>query len=359
MKVVTLALLPLLCTSVFADNHDVCPEGTYPRGNTCDSCPWEDTFEKYKNGELSITRNSEVFEHAIRVSVACDANRPIDVDDVFEKIEQTERVFRDVFGSAIQHGDGEGFVLEIITGICDYEEGGHLSTDVTDDCNMYELCNQLGGNGCSVTSGQAFARLQGEHSHTAFVPYFKEGKYWWVEGNRYANLQHEFTHLLDFTYLRGDDRGTEVNWWIEGLPQFIQWKILNDELSWNRGNDEAHVLEIFMDRWNVSNYYDGMRIIALLERYSPSLLGEIAKEIRDGVYSTNDSHLAWVYLLAYTSLRYEDAYRDFVEDEEDVITMPLHDGEPIVGIVEGVDIPDYSNQESETTLIESDEREAQ
>lgn len=271
-----------------------CPEDRpYPRGSgACDSCPWEQTVEDYKAGELSEIRDSQVFGHQIRVSIVCDTNRPIDVDDVFAKINDTERMFSNHFD--VSPEDGEGVMLEVVTGICDQEES-------VDDCNMYEVCRSGGAwRGCDLASGLSYANTGGLADHITFVPFLPEGVYWWAEGNRYANLQHEYSHLLDFTYIRRDIlRGTDTNWWVEGMPQFIQWRILNDSLSWHRGNDEARILEIFTHRHNTSDYFDGLRLVAYLSFYAPYLLDEVVKDLSNGVYQDSEAHLKYFFLLGH------------------------------------------------------------
>ncbi|MCY4095565.1 MAG: hypothetical protein OXG05_10635 [Gammaproteobacteria bacterium] len=343
MKIAVILLL-LVSPYALADD-DYCPDGTYRRGDTCDSCPWAETLARYRNGELSTTRKSQVFEHSIRVSVACDTNRPVDVDDVFEKLAVTERTFDEFLGFAIRRNDGEEFILEIITGICDYEEGGESSAELTDDCNMYEICKYLGGGNCGLTTGRAFAYLANEFTHTAFVPFSREGVYWWVEGNRYGNLQHEFAHLLDYTYFRDTESGTDLDWWVEGMPQFIQWKILNDRASWDRGNDEAHLLEIFTHRWNTNNYYDGMRVFAYLNTFAPHWLEWLATDVRNGIYRDADTHLDWHRKLGNIAWLHEFGYRDYVTRGSDTTRMRTHVSDGFKSIVEGVGEPEYINPE--------------
>lgn len=327
----------LLVETVSADNGS-CPEARpYPRGTSaCDSCPWEETLADYEAGELSTIRESDVFEHSIRVSVVCDVDRPVNIDDVYEKISETEQMFYEFLEPVIHIEDGNEVMLEVITGICDY--GGGI-----DDCVMYTVCREGGiGSGCDVSSGQAFANSGGVATHTTFVPFLPEGTFWWIEGNRYGNLQHEFTHLLDYTYLRVDaQRGTDLDWWVEGLPQFIQWKILNDRLSWDRGNDNARLLEIFTHRWNTNDYYDGMRVFAFLHSNTPYWLQILASDVRDGIYRSAESHLAWYTLLGYISSRHEDSYRQFVEFQTESLSRPARTRDDIVGVIEGIGQPVY------------------
>lgn len=344
MRLPTLAFLvltlPVLSSSILGDTHTCPDDRPYPRGGSaCDSCPWEQSVDQYLDGELSTLRESKVFDHTIRVSVVCDVGRPISVDDVFEKINETELVFKDLFGNSIKENDGEGVMLEILTGICDYY-------DDVDDCNLYEVCVRAGiGSGCDLSSGLAYANAGGIATHAAFAPYLPEGDWWWAPGNQYKNLQHEFAHLLDFTYMRNDYQGGyDLDWWIEGMPQFIQWKILNDSLSWDRGNNEARLLEIFTHRWNTTNYYDGMRVFAFLENSAPRWLDLLAEDVQRGIYSNNEHHLAWHNAMGYLSSRYEQQFRDFVEDYELTQRMEPQTTEDVVGIVEGVGEPEYSDR---------------
>ena len=314
--IVSIAFL-YLAHSTLAD-HQSCPDDRpYARGhNACDSCPWEETLKKYKAGELSTTRSSTVFRHNIRVSVVCDRNRPIDVDDVFEKIAEVEQFVFDLFDEIINIEDGINNTLEVIAGICDYNGG--LSGGGIDDCNMYEVCRLAGvGGGCnSLPTGKAFFNRGNNATHTAFIPWLPENEWWWSRENRYGNLQHEFTHLLDYTYFRRDNkRGADSNWWVEGLAQFVQWRTLeNDMVSWRRGNDRATMLDVFMHRGNSSDYYDGMRMFSFMAQVAPWMLKAIADNMRSGIYRSADSHLSWQKLLGYMASRYQDVHSQYVKE---------------------------------------------
>ena len=300
---------------------DHCPDETpFHRGDVCASCDWQEVVRQYQADELSTTRPSRLFDHEIRVSVFCDANRPVDIEDVFEKLAATEAEFDATFGRAIDPIDGinpgEGIdaeasphVLEVVVGICDYDYGAGV-----DDCTMYMLCTEEWGWRCSPGSGQAFRNTPNDATHTAFVPYFPEGSFWWTEGNRYGNLQHEFTHLLDYTYLRVDNgRGPDTRWWVEGLAQYIQWRQLNDRLSWNRGNDEATLLGVLTNHQETNEYYDGMRVFAYLTENAPWLLERAANAVRTGVYVSPDQHLDWHNLLGYAAWWHQRQWADWIE----------------------------------------------
>ena len=315
--IVSIAFL-WLSHSTLAENHSCPDDRPYQRGSTaCDSCPWEQTLTQYRTGKLSTARSSTVFSHSIRVSVVCDTNRTVDVNDVFEKIEATERLVANMFESVIDRTDGVDVILEVITGICDY--GGGI-----DDCNMYTICTDK-GLGCDVSAGQGFANVSGEATHLAFVPFLPKDKWWWSPENRYANLQHEFTHLLDYTYFRKrSKRGPNTHWWVEGLAQYVQWKLLeNDTLSWHRGNDNATLLDVFTYQDNQSDYYDGMRVFSYLDRSAPWLLEAVAYEITSDVYSHTDLHLSWQNLLGYIALRHQWAYNQYINEvSRNIQAMP-------------------------------------
>lgn len=312
LRISSLAIAIALTSFAFADH---CPaDRPFHRGQTaCDSCDWRTEVGAYVAGELSTTRESSLFHHQIKVSVVCDANRPVDVNDVFEKLERTETVFAEQFKNVIDYRDGIDddripLILEIVVGICDYY-------DDIDDCVMYTICEQeWGWSGCGMSTGKAFRNTPNDSTRTAFVPFNEEGKYWWVEGNRYANLQHEFTHLLDYTYLDVDWRsGPDTAWWTEGLAQFVQWRILNDRASWTRGNDAANLLDVLSGRPNANQYYDGMRVFAYLSEYSPWFLDELAEVMREGTYKTPDIHLKWHNLHGYMAWRHQDGWRRWLD----------------------------------------------
>lgn len=303
-----LVLLPAISAAT-----DHCPaERPFHRGdNACDSCDWRELAEQYRAGKLSTTRESRLFDHQIRVSTFCDMDRPVDIEDVFMKLDAVEEEFSMLFGRSINRSDGlnrEGrpLVLEVVVGICDYGDG-------VDDCSMYMLCSQaLDLGGCDPSTGQAYRNSPNEATHIAFVPYLPYGEFWWIWGNRYGNLQHEFTHLLDFSYVRVDDRrGPDTDWWVEGLAQYVQWKQLNDRLSWDRGNDRASMLEVFTHRRNTTDYYDGMRVFAYLSDNAPWLLERAANALRVGVYDSPALHLEWHDWIGYVSWRHQRSWTDW------------------------------------------------
>lgn len=345
LKLTTIKLICLLALTTFADEHSCPDERPYPRGgDACDSCPWEETLAQYQAGELSETRESEVFGHQIRVSIVCDVNRPVDIEDVYTKIGEVERNFDELFGPAIIRKDsidedGNPKVLEVVTGICDYEDG-------VDDCVMYAVCESGPRLGCGVSSGQAFANASDTSTHITFVPYFREGRYWWVRGNRYGNLQHEYAHLLDYTFFRQhSERGNDLNWWREGFPQFAQNQILDDDLSWQRGNDGVHLLEIFTHRYNTSDYYDGMRVMWYLAENAPWQLQNIASEIRSGIYDTPDSHLSWHFLMGFIAARHQDQFDRYLEvrQQRTNASFPIGGRANWPGLVDAEDSPHANN----------------
>ncbi len=72
MRDLLVTCISVLCLSALADEHS-CPEDRpYPRGSTaCDSCPWEETFEKWQEGVLGETRPSSLFKP---LSIFVDSN---------------------------------------------------------------------------------------------------------------------------------------------------------------------------------------------------------------------------------------------------------------------------------------------
>ena len=299
----------LATVGAWADHH--CPDDRpYPRGSTaCDSCDWRATLESYRGGDLSTVRESRLFEHQLQVSVFCDAGRPVDVEDVFAKLDAVEAEFDRLFGRTLDHGDGEGQVLEVVVGICDVNE------DV-DDCAMHTLCRNEWGRRCAVNWGESHRNTP--TGHTAFVPWLAEGVFWWVDGNRYANLQHEFGHLMDFTYLRPDaQRGPDTDWWVEGLPHYLQWRQLRDQLSWDRGNDDATILDVLTHRPNTSEYYDGMRVFAFLAEHDPWMIERAAAVVRNGVYASPERHLYWHDFLGHIAWRHQRGWEYWISVESE------------------------------------------
>ena len=332
MKCFTAMLLAFCSYYALADHSCPDEERPYPRGGSaCDSCDWESELERYREGELSTTRASTVFDHDIRVTVFCDGGRPVDVDDVFSNLAAAETVFGELLGRAVDREDGVDrpddpeedavpHALEIVIGICDVGDG-------VDDCAMYELCRSGIGDGCDPVSGQAFRDTVAANgsAHTAFVPWLPEEAFWWVEGNRYGNLQHEFAHLLDFQYIRKHSRrGANTNWWVEGLAQYVQWSILEDDLSWDRGNGSATMLDVFTYARNVRDYYDGMRMFAFLAEYDAWLLEKLAEIVKSGVYDSPERHLYWhdnTGLAAWRHQRSWEYWNSTMQDERNERVM--------------------------------------
>lgn len=310
---ISLTVAALLVAQVaHSDSHACSAERPYPRGvSACDRCPWEETLAAYQSGSLSTVRKSKIFNHVLRVSVVCDVGRPVDIEDLYEKIHATERVFESVLGKTIRKEDGIGVVLEVISGVCDVD-------DEMDDCVAYTVCREGGvGYGCDVSSGQSFMHSGGVATHAAIVPYLPKDTWWWIPSNRYANLQHEFSHILDYTYFKNyREREKDTNWWVEGLPQYMQSKVLKDQLSWDRGNDEAGLQEIFDHSSNTSDYYDGMRVFAFLDTYHPHLLDVLARQVQAGVYRDSSSHQVWQSLLQEIAKRHDSHYREVVTNGE-------------------------------------------
>lgn len=323
---------------------------------------------------MSTMKVSSVFEHYIRVTVTCGSN--VDVNDVFERIQATERVFERLLGPAIRRRDGETAMLEVVVGrcsgtdcamelICAYRVGApcdlehgrayHLINDKVvvheplrskkTDPFAYprqivrnELERKLSSNVRHIRSqvirnwnrGKAIVqtveaarktstsgRDEHERHMVAFVPVSPPGSYEWVPHDPYVNLQHEFVHLLDYTYFRRDFwREPDIGWWIEGLPQYIQWQVLGESTSWKRGNDRATLEQILRgNATNISHYYDGMRAIAFLHTQAPSTLIQLATDIQEGVYRSRATHRWWQQLLTIVAAQNEEAYRQFIDDK--------------------------------------------
>ena len=347
-RIATRRLCIVLCSALFISLSinpvyaDHCPaDRPHHRGtDACDSCDAQEVRRQYDEGELSTTRESRLFDHEVRVSVYCDANRPIDVDDVFMKIDATEEKFYDLFRRVIDLEDGLVLsedsedpmneesgtpkLLEVVIGICDYDEEAGL-----DDCAMYPLCTSKFGSSCNVVNGQAFRNSPGEATHITYVPYLPEGNYYWVEGNRYSNLLHEFTHLMDYAYFRvAGPRDPDTRWWVEGLAQYVQWLQLHDQISWDRGNDEATILDVLTSRSHTSDYYDGLRIFAYLAENSPWLMERAAISMRAGVYTSPETHLDWHSLLGYIAWRHQPHWFEWIEKSgTDLVTFDTSNGE--------------------------------
>lgn len=337
------------------------------------NCSDQYVLAQYEARTMSTMRVSNLFEHHIRVTVTCGSD--VDVDDVFERIEATERLFESLLALAIRRRDGASAVLEIVVGGCSGS-----------DCAMEIICADRVGVQCDLQLGQAYhliddhavvhepvrseqhdalalprqilrneaerqlsanirrirdqttrnwnrskaivqsieaakrsgtrGREKHERHTVAFVPVSPPGQFEWVPHDPYVNLQHEFVHLLDFVYFRSDfRREADIGWWVEGLPQYIQWRVLGESTSWERGNDWATLEEIFGgDSRSISHYYDGLRAIAFLEKHAPNTLIQLATDIREGVYRDRDSHRWWQQLLSIVAAQNEDAYRQFLAE---------------------------------------------
>lgn len=289
--------------------------------NSCDSA---ELIRQYDAGELSITRDSTLFQHKIRVTRFCDAGRPVDIEDLFAQIDATETKFHELFGRSISFGDGKDqddvpLILEVLIGICEVDDGAV-------DCAIGDFCSvKLGWTSdriCQDFAGRSYNRPRNDNTrephtaaHLAVVPWLAEGKPVWVKTNRYGNLHHEYTHLLDFTYIRVEagygHHGWDSWWWVEGLAQYIQWKILGDDISWIRGNDKATLIGSMTGQEGTRTYYDGMRVIAYLAEHAPWQLERAAFALRSGVYSTAGSHLEWHDWIGHVAWRHQHAFENW------------------------------------------------
>ena len=238
------------------------------------NCTDQHVLAQYEARTMSTMKVSSVFEHHNRVTVTCGSN--VDVDDVFRRIEATERIFERLLGPAIRRREGTSAMLEIIVGRCSGS-----------DCAMEVICTNRIGVQCDLRHGKAYhliddkvalhepirsqqnnpldlprqilsneverklntnvkrmrdrttrnwnrgkaivqtieaaqrTKKDGRDNHerhtVAFVPVSSPGQYEWVPDDPYINLQHEFVHLLDYIYFRSDfRRGADIGWWIEG-----------------------------------------------------------------------------------------------------------------------------------------------
>ena len=315
----------------FADDHSCPADRPYPRGSAgCDSCDAADLVDRYNRGELTETRASTVFDHKVSVTVFCDDNRPVNVEDVFAQISRAENEFMALLGRSIDRADGfrdsgRPRVQEVVVGICDtaWTWGG-------DDCAMHKLCVDEEWVGCDIGPGRAH-RGDDVWDNKAWIPWLPDGRSFWVEGNRYSNLHHEYAHMLDFTYVRQDWRlASNTYWWSEGMPQYIQMVLLGETESWRRSNYDASLLDVFTFR--ADPYYDGMRVFAYLREHDPWTLERIADVVKSGVYAATERHQYWHDLLGHTSWRHQRAWEwwNSVKEEQYVTT----DASPTPGILQ-------------------------
>ncbi|MCY4255126.1 MAG: hypothetical protein OXE51_03240 [Gammaproteobacteria bacterium] len=333
MKLIKVCLLSAACLLASAAHAQNCPpEAPHPlEDGGCDICDWEELARQYEAGELSVTRPSLLFDHRIKVTRFCESDtQKVDMDDVFNEIHKTERVFDSMFGNFIrtsnlaeerearpwldfgfrtapddsgdsdEPGDSDEQeqpeaprILEMVVGVCEVE-------------NQPESVPA----GCAVIRGfrgSAYPRTLGNASRagwddnknhvavTGFVPNFPgpdgSERAVWTESNQYYALQHEHAHLLDFEYIRRaadpggifpDNahttdglRGADFGWWIEGLPTYVQWQVLRDYETWLRGGSGS-LINILTNDLGADIYHDGMRVFAYLHRRNPAALEHAA-----------------------------------------------------------------------------------
>lgn len=73
LRIFSIVCLAVIAIETLADNQSCPGEKPFPRGSdACDRCDWKDVLEKYETGDLSVTRESEVFDHLLHVSVVYD-----------------------------------------------------------------------------------------------------------------------------------------------------------------------------------------------------------------------------------------------------------------------------------------------
>ena len=293
-----------------------------------DVCDYDALKAKYDAGELSETRDSLQFNHRIKVTRFCEKNRIIDIEDVFAKIHATERMFVGMFGSVLhrnrlrfgQKPQQDAPFYEVILGRC-----AQTPQDAINDCPMQKLCEEYEAanrlNGCGVRNGRSFIAwppVLETRPALAFVPTTEAGIWTWVEGNRYRNLQHEITHILNGRYIYDSaERGfleridksrlrfsADYHWWNEGLAQYVQWEQLGDKLSWERSGNKSLIATV-TGRSDASEYYDGLRVMGFLHEQVPWLLEYLARQLQAGIYSNPQAHLDWHNTLGWVASWYE------------------------------------------------------
>ena len=107
------------------------------------NCTDQHVLAQYEARTMSTMKVSSVFEHHNRVTVTCGSN--VDVDDVFRRIEATERIFERLLGPAIRRREGTSAMLEIIVGRCSGS-----------DCAMEVICTNRIGVQCDLRHGKAY-----------------------------------------------------------------------------------------------------------------------------------------------------------------------------------------------------------
>ena len=174
---------------------------------------------------------------------------------------------------------------------------------------MYLLCRNVGLPGCELVTGISYR--DSDIGPVSFVPWLPDGITWWSPTSRYGNLHHEWVHLLDYTYLRRETyKGPDLEWWVDGLPQYIQAVVLRESESWRRANFKARLLDVFTGQYNADPYYDGMRVFAFLREHDHWTLARLANSVKYGIYGSAGRHYYWHDLLGQTAWWWEIPWQE-------------------------------------------------
>ncbi len=300
-----------------AHSHDLGIVGTSTLSveETCDE---EADLQRYKDDELSETRDSEVLPHSLKVTHFCADSA--DVDAAFDWLRRAEEQFVALFGSGIKEKDGASKTIHIVVG------------------NGNRLCRHFGYAGChDIGWGRAYRTCRTSEDTPTMprkceigVAFMDEDP---DESGWFRNIVHEHGHLLDYAYVRRDGHfyqwdASLTRWWYEGMPEYLQMS-LRESMGLAHNPDRERIyrgrnltgpagtgsgrslISTIVMQSGTNDYLSGRAMVRYLHTHDPAALTKAVKLMRASVWRDEGAMLRWWKLMHKIQRKHSAAYRDW------------------------------------------------
>ena len=265
------------------------------------ACDEDAELQRYEDGELSETRESDLLGHTVKVTRFCAPDA--DMDAAFDWLDRAETRFVGLFGHAVSSADGVGRTLHIVVG-----EGN-------------ALCRDYGFGGCGdIDWGRAYQTCRTSEEVAEPAEDCTEAGVTFMdvdpdESGWFRNIVHEYGHLLDYLYIWRDSHyrtwsGGLTEWWREGMPEYLQMSLRESmglehnpsRVSYYRGRPSTGPAGIASRRSLVSTvagqrgmdpYISGRALVRYLAETDPIMLEDAARLLRRGVWRNRDGVARW------------------------------------------------------------------
>ncbi len=284
------------------------------------NCDEQAELDRYDDGELSETRESEWFPHSIKVTHFCADDT--DVDSAFDWLLRGEARFHELFGDVIAEDDGKDKTLHVVLG-----NGG-------------ALCRRYGFGGCGdIDWGRVYQTCRtsedqgpkpdpGCEEHGVVFTSADPDETGW-----FRNIVHEHGHLLDFLYIYMDSHfrtwgGPLTDWWREGMPEYLQMS-LRESLGLSHRPDRVRTYNgrnltgpdgVASDRGlsgtivrqnGMNDYLSGRALVRYLAEEDPGMLRQCARHLGNSVWRDDRGIWDWWRLMDKMQRKHRDSYREW------------------------------------------------